>query len=219
GTNEKILVGSVGRGHVVGQGQTPEAIKAIPHLPELIQKAFKTGEYNPKLSQGKNQDMRPTTIYHSAAIIDGKPYDVQLVAKRNAAGEQELVFYDMRAKGKGPRIPEVPNASDNASPLTSTGLYDNISQTAANVNPDLSTTKVSDFFRDVKDIVDDIKPGDVGKAADEPGKLFINFSRIDSPEDVKTALQQTADFYKPSTEAARRGKRTFEQTTLSAEQR
>jgi len=110
-TGDSIVLGSEGRRHMLGQGQTPEGIKAIPHLPELIQKAFKTGEYNPKPSQGRNPNMRPATIYHSAAVIDGKPYDVQLVAKRNAAGEQELMFYDLRAKGKtadGPIDPRLP---------------------------------------------------------------------------------------------------------------
>ena len=226
GTGEKILVGSVGRRHIVGQGQSPEVLMALPQLPELIKKAFKTGEYNPKLTNKKTPDMRPATIYHSAAVIDGKPYDMTLVAKRNASGDQELVFYDMRAKNKGPGIPEVLNTSDDASLFTSAGLDDlNINQAGARVNAgnaDLSTTKVSDFFGHVKDIVDDVKPGELtgsgGKTADEPGKMFINFSRIDAPEDVKTVMQNMADSYRADLESARRGARTFEQTALSAEQ-
>ena len=207
-TGENILVGSVGSRHILSQRQAPEAIKAVSSLPELIQKAFKTGEYNPKPSQAKAPDMRPTTIYHSAAVIDGTPYDVTLVAKRNAAGQQELTFYDLRARTK--EGPAVTWSGNDASPLPA----------GPEKTRSLSDMKVADFFGDVKDIVDDIKPGEVSGAArtDEPGKVFINFSRIDSPDDVKTAMQQTADFYKSSINDARRGTRTFEQTTLSAEQ-
>jgi adenine/guanine phosphoribosyltransferase-like PRPP-binding protein len=48
--------------------------------------------------------------------------------------------------------------------------------------------------------------------------FFINFSRIDAPEDVKTVMQNMADNYRGEIDAARRGVRTFEQTALSAEQ-
>jgi hypothetical protein len=49
-------------------------------------------------------------------------------------------------------------------------------------------------------------------------RFFINFARIDAPEDVETVMRNMADEYRPDIEAARRGVRTFEQTALSAEQ-
>jgi len=55
----------------------------------------------------------------------------------------------------------------------------------------------------------------VGGQAD---RFFINFSRIDAPEDVKTVLQNMADGYRAEIDSARRGVRSFEQTALSAEQ-
>ena len=55
-----------------------------------------------------------------------------------------------------------------------------------------------------------------GEAAQE--KVYINFARIDSPEDVRVAMQKAADLYKPEIDAARRGRRTFEEIKLSAEQ-
>jgi hypothetical protein len=55
-------------------------------------------------------------------------------------------------------------------------------------------------------------------AGGQAGRFFINFSRIDAPEDVKTVMQNMADGYRADLEAARRGTRAFEQTALSAEQ-
>jgi len=55
----------------------------------------------------------------------------------------------------------------------------------------------------------------VGGQAD---RFFINFSRIDAPEDVKTVLQNMADGFRAEIDSARRGVRSFEQTALSAEQ-
>jgi hypothetical protein len=49
-------------------------------------------------------------------------------------------------------------------------------------------------------------------------RFFINFFRIDAPEDVKTVMRNMADGYRADLEAARLGPRAFEQTALSAEQ-
>jgi hypothetical protein len=61
-----------------------------------------------------------------------------------------------------------------------------------------------------------IRPADVGKG--ETADLFVNFARIDSPEDVKTVIQDMADRLKPDIDDARRGKQTFKQIKLNAEQ-
>ena len=159
GTGEDIILGRLGRDHLFGQGQSPAGIKAVSHLPELIQKAFKTGEYNPKSSSAKNPDTRTVTIYHSAAVIDGKQYDVQLVAKRNAVGQQELMFYDMRARNKAIKEgPAVPMFGDNAHPVTGPGgstelLADTLHRgemdvNAGNAGADLSTTRVAVHFHE-----------------------------------------------------------------------
>jgi hypothetical protein len=52
-------------------------------------------------------------------------------------------------------------------------------------------------------------------APKEPG-VFINFARIDSPDDVKNAMGQLADAFKDNINDARRGVRTFEETKLGA---
>lgn len=63
----------------------------------------------------------------------------------------------------------------------------------------------------------DVAPGGLGKGQ-EPGKVFINFARIDTPDDIKRAMQELADASQPAIDAARRGAQSFEQTKLSAEQ-
>lgn len=62
-----------------------------------------------------------------------------------------------------------------------------------------------------------VSPGGLGKGTGT-GKIEINFARIDSPEDVKRALQELADASQPAIDATRRGTRSFQQTKLSAQQ-
>lgn len=64
-----------------------------------------------------------------------------------------------------------------------------------------------------------VPEGGIGPAPEPtPGKVFINFARIDTPEDVQKAMQEMADLHAGSIDAARRGVQTFEQIELSADQ-
>lgn len=62
-------------------------------------------------------------------------------------------------------------------------------------------------------------PEDVAAAADAEGEVYINFARIDSSDDIHATIQQMADASRGSIDEVRRGKRTWEQTQLSAEQK
>jgi hypothetical protein len=53
--------------------------------------------------------------------------------------------------------------------------------------------------------------------AETPQDVFVNWSRIDSPDDVKAVVQDLADAFKPEIDAARRGVRTHVETKLAAE--
>lgn len=69
----------------------------------------------------------------------------------------------------------------------------------------------------------DIDAEDVVAAQDRPvsveeGEVFINFGRIDSPDDVKAVMRDLADAGKDEIDEARRGVRSWEATKLSAEQ-
>jgi hypothetical protein len=55
-------------------------------------------------------------------------------------------------------------------------------------------------------------------APEDKREVFINWSRIDSPDDVKAVVQKMADTFKPEVEAAQRGVRSWEATKLSAGQ-
>lgn len=52
----------------------------------------------------------------------------------------------------------------------------------------------------------------------EKGKVFINFARIDTSEDVKRAMQELADLSAGSIDEARRGVQSFEKIKLNAQQ-
>jgi len=63
----------------------------------------------------------------------------------------------------------------------------------------------------------EVDPKALGEAVEKP-EVFINFGRIDAPQDVKTAIQQMADLNADSIKTAQRGVQTFEQTKLNANQ-
>lgn len=69
----------------------------------------------------------------------------------------------------------------------------------------------------------DATPQEIKAAKDAAGKpeseLFINYARIDSPEDVQKVLGKMASASKKNIDAARRGKQSFEDIKLNAEQR
>lgn len=65
---------------------------------------------------------------------------------------------------------------------------------------------------------DDITPETIADATKEP-ETYINFARIDTPDDVKNVMQRMADSQKPAIDSARRGeKMSFKQMELNAEQ-
>lgn len=59
-------------------------------------------------------------------------------------------------------------------------------------------------------------PGAQEALAKEP-QVYINFARIDTPDDVKRTMSQLADAQQDNIAVARRGIQTFEQTKLGAE--
>lgn len=64
-----------------------------------------------------------------------------------------------------------------------------------------------------------MSPEDAAAKAEADAEVYINWSRIESDEDVKSLIQQMADQQKGAVDEARRGVRTWEQTKLSAEQK
>lgn len=65
-------------------------------------------------------------------------------------------------------------------------------------------------------LIDDLTPEQVG--GDASADTFINWARIDSPEDVKAAMQQMADQAKDEIDGAARGTRSNPETELAADQ-
>jgi hypothetical protein len=59
-------------------------------------------------------------------------------------------------------------------------------------------------------------PGATEAQAKEPG-VYVNFAKIDSPDDIKRAMSQMADTFKGNIDEARRGVQTFEDTRLGAD--
>jgi hypothetical protein len=64
----------------------------------------------------------------------------------------------------------------------------------------------------------DVAAKGLTKAPHEP-EFFINWARIDTPDDVKNVMAQAADAFRPGIETARRGKVSFEEIKLGADQK
>lgn len=64
----------------------------------------------------------------------------------------------------------------------------------------------------------DVTPDQLSAPAEKP-EVFINFARIDTPDDVKRAMQEMADANSKSIKEAQRGKQTFDQIKLNAAQK
>lgn len=58
-------------------------------------------------------------------------------------------------------------------------------------------------------------PGATAAQAKEPG-IYVNFNRIDTPDDIKRAISELAGSFKDDINGARRGVQSFEQTKLGA---
>lgn len=61
--------------------------------------------------------------------------------------------------------------------------------------------------------------GPFGRGIPHQPEFFINWARIDEPDDVKNVMAQMADAFRPEVDAGRRGKVTFAEIKLSAGQR
>ena len=51
-----------------------------------------------------------------------------------------------------------------------------------------------------------------------PGQVYVNFARINAPEDVQTVIKDMADKFAPQVETAQRGVRSFAEIELDAQQ-
>lgn len=67
-------------------------------------------------------------------------------------------------------------------------------------------------------IVDEGVPGAAVPRGTKAGEVYVNFARVNTPEDVQAVIQDMADRFKPAVETAARGVRTFEEIKLSAQQ-
>lgn len=61
--------------------------------------------------------------------------------------------------------------------------------------------------------------GPSGKGQPHEPEFFVNWARVDAPEDVQNVMAQMADAFRPDVEQARRGKVTFEEIKLGAKER
>jgi hypothetical protein len=87
--------------------------------------------------------------------------------------------------------------------------------------PTSSLVRRKPFVAPEAKTADFASPTDVAKAAKdgaEDGKLFINFARIDTADDVKRVMREMADRRVEAIDAGRRGKQTFAEIKLNAEQ-
>lgn len=67
-------------------------------------------------------------------------------------------------------------------------------------------------------LIKEMEPEDILNPSARPSQVEINFARIDTPDDIKVVMQNMADSFKGGVDDARRGRRTFKEIQLSADQ-
>ncbi|MCP4881078.1 MAG: hypothetical protein GY905_11080, partial [Gammaproteobacteria bacterium] len=89
------------------------------------------------------------------------------------------------------------------------------------ITPEQIQSAIDGFEPKPKDLTEvDVSPEDLINRPNvdvDEGEVFVNWSRIDSPEDVKALMRDMADKMQPEIDEARRGKQSFEQMKLNAE--
>jgi len=89
------------------------------------------------------------------------------------------------------------------------------------ITPEQIQAAIDGFEPKPKDLTEvDVSPEDLINRPNvdvDEGEVFVNWSRIDSPEDVKALMRDMADKMQPEIDEARRGKQSFEQMKLNAE--
>jgi len=71
--------------------------------------------------------------------------------------------------------------------------------------------------RAITSAAEDAKAGRPARAIEPDDELFVNFARIDTPDDVKAVIRDMANALKPSVDKARRGVQTHDQTKALAD--
>ncbi|MCP4233537.1 MAG: hypothetical protein GY770_08105, partial [Aestuariibacter sp.] len=89
------------------------------------------------------------------------------------------------------------------------------------ITPEQIQAAIDGFEPKPKDLTEvDVSPEDLINRPNvdvDEGEVFVNWSRIDSPDDVKALMRDMADKMQPEIDEARRGKQSFEQMKLNAE--
>lgn len=68
-----------------------------------------------------------------------------------------------------------------------------------------------------QDMTRSVEPSEVADTTPAPAKTYINFAKINTPEDIQTVTQKIADKFSRSVQNAQRGKQTFEEIKLDAD--
>jgi hypothetical protein len=172
-----------------------EADRLLAELPDLL----RDGEVLPSLQRDDRvllarpflmSEGRPT---NQVAVIEvartDDGYEIASIHMRSDHEIAKLRAHAEQQRGEG--------GSDTGGTATSSFGRSGASTPAAADSPTIGTTST-------------------GSVA--PGEVFINWARIDSPEDVKAALQQMADARAGDIDQARRGVRTHADTQAAAAQ-
>ena len=109
-------------------------------------------------------------------------------------------------------------ASGPDEPLVSANIRQAGSRVAAQEAgaAEVSPAQATEMAQPAKEVAGPTSPGATEAQAKEP-EVYVNFAKIDSPDDIKRAMSQMADTFKGNIDEARRGVQTFEDTRLGAD--
>lgn len=194
-----------GPGESAAAGVEPQDI-APPAVP-VTHEVDETFEHTVKSPNGQ------MTAQETGPYLQVKRSDVTEAARGGGEGMAMLERLSQEADARGLKL-----ASDQSVSPDAQRLYRRLEDRGYIVtrNPSETNPATGNLVSlDPRKPVFEVSPG--ANAKPPEGRTYINFARIDSPEDVESTIQQLADKYHGSIEEAQRGKQTFEQIKLNAD--
>lgn len=194
----------VARADANTSGMTPE---------EIAKMGAPVGGAKNMVNEFQTANTEPAPVGFSGQRVNGNTnVDLATDPFEPNTAHLEMIKADETGEGQGPAaLKQVTDLADKH------GVTMELNAVSQEGGP--STEKLMDIYGKAG-FIPNLEKGEAAMirppAPKEPG-IFINFARINGPEDVKNAMGQMADAFKDNINAARRGVQTFEDTKLGAD--
>lgn len=188
------------------EARLSDLVQSVPELQNPVTEYLAS---NPTDSEAEGRFKNALEGLGLGAVVDGLTLGVRTLRQSRIARRTQ----DEALKIAGSQTDEI-QPTIKPEQLTTIGDAADDAPLVSIRKPDMATEKLGKAL----DVTEGMKSDDIASGSKKPAEMFINFARINAPEDVKQVMQDMADKFKPAIDGTRRGKQTFKQIELNAEQ-